>query len=68
MQRKRGMVIIYMGIVFRETLSTNMTVTTINTERNAHTNDAIINPLLIGGRGVLVPHPLYIGIGIGMGT
>lgn len=67
MLRKRGMIIAYRGIVFCETLLTNRAVVSTNREMNTHTNAAHINPLLIGGKVVLVPLPLYIGIGIGIG-
>lgn len=61
------MIIAHAGIVFSETLITNSAEIITNSVRNTHTNDAIINPLLIGGKGVLVPLPLHIGIGIGIG-
>lgn len=61
------MIIAHAGIVFSETLITNSAEIITNSVRNKHTNDAIINPLLIGGKGVLVPLPLHIGIGIGIG-
>lgn len=67
MLRKKGMVTAYRGIVFSEALSTNRNVAIINSVRTTHTSDAIINPLLIGGKGALVPLPLHIGIGIGIG-
>ena len=40
---------------FSEIQSINIAITSISNDKNTHTSDAIINPLLTGGKGVLLP-------------